>query len=68
MSINDHGQIVGIARDGIGTYRATLFDPTGSGNNIDLNMLIDPGLGWTLEYAYSINNNGWIVGVGRNPY
>jgi hypothetical protein len=44
-----------------------LFDPTGSGNNIDLNTLIDPGLGWTLEIAYSINDNGWIVGQGINP-
>jgi len=44
-----------------------LFDPTGGGNNIDLNTLIDPSLGWTLSKAYSINDNGWIVGYGRNP-
>jgi hypothetical protein len=24
-------------------------------------------LGWTLTIAYSINNNGWIVGSGINP-
>ena len=30
---------------------ATLFDPTGAGNNIDLNTLIDPATGWTLECA-----------------
>jgi hypothetical protein len=43
-----------------------MFDPTGGGNNIDLNTLIDPSLGWTLTAAYSINNNGWIVGEGTH--
>jgi probable HAF family extracellular repeat protein len=61
-SINDNSQIVGWA-DG----RACLFDSTGQGNNIDLNTLIDPSSGWTLKYAYSINNNVWIVGQGINP-
>jgi len=50
-----------------GTDRASLFDPTGQGHNIDLNTLIDPGLGWILTGAYSINDNGWIVGWGYNP-
>jgi uncharacterized membrane protein len=62
LSINNIGQIVGTA-----DRKAVLFDPIGAGNNIDLNTLIDPGLGWTLQYAYSINDNGWIVGVGINP-
>lgn len=66
-SINNNGQIVGWAEDSSGNWRATLFDPTGGGNNIDLNTLIDPTLGWILTYAYSINNNGWIVGEGINP-
>jgi hypothetical protein len=61
-SINDNGQIVGWA-DG----RACLFDSTGQGNNIDLNTLIDPSSGWTLIFANSINNHGWIVGQGINP-
>ena len=30
----------------------------------DLNTLIDPDLGWTLQRATSINNHGSIVGVG----
>jgi probable HAF family extracellular repeat protein len=66
-SINNNGQIVGWAWNVVNQYRATLFDSTGSGNNIDLNTLIEPGLGWTLEQAWSINDNGWIVGYGINP-
>jgi probable HAF family extracellular repeat protein len=66
-SINDNGQIVGGAQDWSGNGRAILFDPTGSGNNIDLNTLIDSSLGWRLGSAYSINDNGWIVGSGINP-
>ena len=66
--INDNGQIVGYYREVLAPYKATLFDPTGKSNNLDLNtLLIDPNCGWTLEYAYSINNSGWIVGQGINP-
>jgi hypothetical protein len=45
-----------------------LFDSTGQGHNIDLNTLIDPSSGWTITDAYSINNNGWIVGWGSYVY
>ncbi len=31
---------------------------------MDLNNLINPGLGWELNYAYDINGNGDIVGLG----
>ena len=57
-SINDDGEIVGYA---------ILFDATGKGNNINLNNLIDPNLGWELNYAQCINDKGWIVGSGINP-
>jgi len=68
-SINNSGQIVGarIYRIAPMSHHAILFDPTGEGNNIDLNTLIDPNLGWELNSAESINNNGWIVGRGINP-
>lgn len=66
-AINNLGQTVGWARTGTGQWHATVFDTTGNGNNIDLNSLIDPGLGWTLAAASGINNNGWIVGSGINP-
>jgi len=65
-AINDLGQTVGWAQTGTGEWHATLFDITGNGNNIDLNTLIDPGLGWTLIAASGINNKGWIVGTGIN--
>jgi hypothetical protein len=70
LSINDSGQIVGsalaspIPGNPLDSIRACLFDATGQGNNIDLNTLIDPTSGWTLNYAYCINNSGWIVGQG----
>jgi uncharacterized membrane protein len=72
LSINGIGQIVGdslVAPEPGNPFpplRACLFDSTGQGNNIDLNTLIDPSSGWTLTYAYCINNNGWIVGQGTH--
>ena len=68
-SINDSGEIVGYSYNPMSQlwyYHATLFDPTGGGDNIDLNDLIDPAPGWTLIMACSINNNGWIVGTMYN--
>jgi uncharacterized membrane protein len=59
-SINNLGQVVGHV-NGV----ATLFDPTGHGNNINLNTLIDPASGWRLNEATAINDNGWIVGNGE---
>jgi len=69
ISINDSGLIVGYVEYGplFEDRVATLFDITGSGNNIDLNTLIDPSLGWSLRHATDINNDGWIVGLGVNP-
>jgi len=66
-SINSKGQIVGYSKDALGYTHATLFDPSGGFNNINLNDLIGSDLGWTLHYAYSINDHGWIVGKGVNP-
>ena len=54
-SINNKGQIVGMAELASGGYRATLFDSTGGGNNINLG-------GGNESYAYSINDFGQIVG------
>ena len=38
-AINNNGQIVGHSNDGSGNDVATLFDPTGGGNNIALGGL-----------------------------
>ena len=48
-------------------YRAIFFNHTGNGDNIALDDLIDPNLGWTLNTALCINDNGCIVGFGTNP-
>jgi probable HAF family extracellular repeat protein len=61
-SINDAGQIVGWAVNSEGRSRATLFDPTGIGNNIDLGTLADYQSSW----AAAINNSGQIVGRAWN--
>lgn len=67
-SINNKGQIAGCSTATYyADYRAVLFDPSGGGNNIDLNTLTDPNLGWHLNEASCINDNGWIVGNGTNP-
>ena len=61
-SINTAGLIVGQADTG-GSLRAVLTDTNGNGL-IDLNSLVDPGLGWTLTSATGINDLGMITGVG----
>jgi probable HAF family extracellular repeat protein len=67
-SISNVGQIVGETEsDPEEIHRAVLIDSTGHGNNIDLNTLIDPATNWTLEAAFCINDNGWIIGYGVNP-
>ena len=33
----------------------------------DLNTLIPPGTGWTIDDAYAINDSGWIAATGTNP-
>ncbi|MGA2915747.1 MAG: hypothetical protein ABSE89_06945 [Sedimentisphaerales bacterium] len=62
LSINESGQIVGFAADSSGFSHACLFD---SGGNINLESYLSAGSGWTsLDYATSINDNGWIAGTG----
>ncbi|MCE5341072.1 MAG: DUF3466 family protein [Planctomycetaceae bacterium] len=61
---NISNEIIGYAMDSENNAIACMFDPTDSGHNINLNDLIDPSLGWNLRYAYDINDDGWIVGVG----
>ncbi len=60
-SVNDFGIIVGYAQDKDNNFQACLFDQLQGALN--LNLLVDAP-GWNLQYAYDINNNGWIVGSG----
>jgi probable HAF family extracellular repeat protein len=61
-AINDSGVIVGASQTSADSaYYATLWQ---GGRSYDLNALIQPGLGWTLDSAWSISSNGYIVGLG----
>ena len=60
-SINNAAIIVGYADVADGSKHA--FIAPGD-LMIDLNTLLPAGSGWTLTYASSINNNGWITGQG----
>ncbi|MHC4212568.1 MAG: hypothetical protein ACYSWP_04240 [Planctomycetota bacterium] len=59
LSINNSGQIVGFSTSDMQSqdWRATLFDPNGSSNNIDLGTL-----GGQISMAFSINESGQIAG------
>jgi probable HAF family extracellular repeat protein len=59
--INDAGVVVGYAHFGADGH-AFVWDPAGGMR--DLNQLIDPSLGWTLQVAAGINDLGQIVGHG----
>jgi len=56
-SINSSGQIVGKSMPQWGQHRATLFDSTGGGDNIDLGTV-----GGNYSQAKCINDDGEIVG------
>lgn len=56
--LNDLGDVVGYAGDGLGNYYAVLWnaaDPT--------TPLVLPGLGGSFSMAYGINNSRQIVGI-----
>ena len=68
QSINDNGQIVGYVYADVydpprGSRLACLFDSSGGGANVDLGAL-----GGLKSSAYSINNNGKIVGRADIDY
>ena len=67
--INDAGAIVGTASasdssryPATSDARAIYWGPDGVA--LDLNTLIDPQSGWTLNVAQGLSNTGWIVGTG----
>lgn len=60
--INNHGAVVGSAGYIDNADHAFIWTPTGGMQ--DLNDLIPQNSGWTLEYAFAINDNGQIAGWG----
>jgi len=61
-SINNSGQVVGFAIFPNFAYQAITW--TEAAGMKDLNALIAPNSGWTLEFAFAINDNGQITGRG----
>lgn len=64
--INTAGQAVGWSTLSGSTNRRAFFAAAAAGM-VDLNTLISPALGWTLEAAFAINDSGEIVGSGSGP-
>src|SRR5262245_2310674 len=62
--INDHGTIVGTSVTPTFEVHAVTWR---DGQCVDLNTLIPPGTGWLLANAYSISDDGRIVGEGFTP-
>ncbi len=66
LGINNDGVIVGNIRNGFTQVdHAVIWNINGEVS--DLNELIDPTLGWNLDKAVAINDNGWIIGQGISP-
>lgn len=66
-SINDIGQIVGYSQIGDGTWHAFLVNPGEAMQDLNALALGLPS-GVALMQAFSINDNGWIVGRTTGDY
>jgi probable HAF family extracellular repeat protein len=62
--INKDGQIVGWSQSGdyMPTRRAVMWT---NGVPTDLNSLLRPDAGWTLEMAMGISDAGHVIGIGK---
>jgi probable HAF family extracellular repeat protein len=60
LAINSSGQVVGESNRGTIDHAFLSYN----GTMTDLNDLLPPDSGWTLNYAYGINDAGQITGVG----
>jgi probable HAF family extracellular repeat protein len=61
-AVNSAGTVVGYSSTVDGAMHAFVWT---DGMLFDLNTLVDPASGWTLESAFGINELGQIVGSGR---
>jgi hypothetical protein len=59
-AINNPGQVIGIAEDGVSSFPFIVAN----GVLARINALIDPALGWRIDAAFGINDRGQIVGSG----
>ena len=67
VGINDQELIVGFGDTVQGQPHAVIWrEVSGTWKATDINSLIDPTSGWTVDYACGINNRGVIEAVGRN--
>ena len=63
-AINNRGEIVGGSlSEGNEEYSGFLYR---NGKLTNINDLLDPGSGWEVVQAVSINDNGEIIGIGSN--
>lgn len=60
--LNNHGQAVGVFHGNVPNQPFIASEEIGWR---DLNTLIDPALGWKLDWASDINDRGQIVGLGH---
>ncbi len=65
VGMNGRGDVVGYSE--ISSTAMLAFISYNGGLMKDLNSLISPSSGWTLEEASGINDSGLIVGTGYNP-
>jgi probable HAF family extracellular repeat protein len=63
FDINNAGQIVGSSEVANRESRGVLYE---NGALIDLDMLVDPASGWTIQVAYAINDQQQIAAWGCN--
>jgi probable HAF family extracellular repeat protein len=67
LDINNNGQIVGWAETSSSGNDSHAFIYDGNGPMQDLNNMIDPASGWTLNVADAINDQGQIACQGYKP-
>lgn len=67
--INSSGQVVGYSKNvpSVTDFFRRAFLYTPATGMLDLNNLITPGSGWTLQEAHAINDAGQITGLGVSP-
>ncbi len=62
--LNNHGQVVGGSlTEGDESFHAFVYRDN---RLLDLNELLEPGIGWEVIQALGINNHGEIIGIGSH--